>query len=148
MSMTIYACRAIFGPGDRRGVVVATFPDVPEAITEGDGIAEARTMAADALGLALLAYARSNRPIPASTKGKGEMIAVAPGVAAKLAVLSAFAASGLTRRELARRLGKDEKEVRRILDPMHPTKLGALSAALEALGRRLVVAVETIPRAA
>jgi antitoxin HicB len=42
---------------------------------------------------------------------------------------------------LARRIGKDEKEVRRILDPKHPTKLPALTAALRALGKRLVVAV-------
>jgi antitoxin HicB len=131
MSMTIYAYRDS-RTRDRRGVVVATFPDVPEAITERDGAAEARTMAADALGLYSPMRARV---VPSrQARKEGEMIAVAPGVAAKLAVLSAFAASGLTRRELARRLGKDEKEIRRILDPMYPTKLGALSAALEAVG--------------
>ena len=48
----------------------------------------------------------------------------------------------MTKAELARRLGKDEKEVRRILDPMHPTKLAAMTEALAALGRRLVVGVE------
>jgi antitoxin HicB len=140
----MYAYRAVFEPGDRRGVVVATFPDVPEAITEGRGEANARVMAADALGLALLAYVRAGRPLPAPSKGKGLSISVAADVAAKLAVLSAFGDSGMSKRELARRLGKDEKEVRRILDPMHPTKLGPLSAALEALGQRLVVGVETI----
>jgi len=31
--------------------------------------------------------------------------------------------------------------VRRILDPKHPTKLPALTAALRALGKRLVVGV-------
>jgi antitoxin HicB len=148
MSMTIYAHRAVFEPGDRRGVVVASFPDVPEAITEGDGKAEARIMAADALGVALLAYVRAGRALPAASKGKGEFVAVAPDVAAKLAVLTAFAAAGLTKREFARRLGKDEKEVRRILDPMHPTKLAPLSAALAVLGRRLVVGVETLSDAA
>jgi hypothetical protein len=43
--------------------------------------------------------------------------------------------------EWARRIGKDEKEVRRILDPKHPTKLPAVTAALRALGKRLVVGV-------
>ena len=33
---------------------------------------------------------------------------------------------------------------RRILDPMHPTKLPRLSKALAALGRRLVVGVKEI----
>jgi antitoxin HicB len=63
-------------------------------------------------------------------------------VAAKLAVLEAFRDAGITKAELARRLDKDEKEVRRILDPRHSTKLPALTEALHALGRRLVVAVE------
>jgi antitoxin HicB len=148
MALIFYAYRAIFEPGDHPGVVVATFPDVPEAITEGNGMAGARAMAADALGLALLAYARVQRPLPRARKGGGETIAVAPDVAAKLAVLSGFADSGMTRRELARRLGKDEKEVRRILDPMHPTKLATLTGVLELLGRRLIVGVETIPDAA
>jgi len=40
-------------------------------------------------------------------------------------------------------LHKDEKEIRRILDPKHHTKLPALTAALHALGQRLVVAVES-----
>jgi antitoxin HicB len=63
-------------------------------------------------------------------------------VAAKLAVLEAFADAGISKSELGRRIGRDEKEVRRILDPLHPTKLPLLSAALAALGRRLVVGVE------
>ncbi len=62
-------------------------------------------------------------------------------MAAKLAVLEAFAASGLSKSELARRIGKNEREARRILDPRHPTKLPALTAALRALGKRLVVGV-------
>jgi antitoxin HicB len=148
MAMTVYAYRAMFEPGDGAGIVVVTFPDVPEAITEGNGKDDARAMASDALGLALLGYVQAERRLPTASRGPGEKIAVAPDVAAKLAVLSAFAASGLSKRELARRLGKDEKEVRRILDPMHATKLGPLSAALMVLGRRLVIGVEKISAAA
>ena len=48
-------------------------------------------------------------------------------------------ALGLSRRELARRIGKDEKEVSRIHDPKHATKLPALTAALRVLGKRLGV---------
>ena len=129
-------------PGDESGFVVS-FPDVPEAITEGDTREAAIAMGADALGLALLVYAREGRPLP-KPRAKGEFvpIAVDPDVAAKLAVLDAFGRSGMTKTELARRLRKDEKEVRRILDPMHPTKLAAMTEALGVLGRRLVVGVE------
>lgn len=145
--MTTFSYPAIFEPGESEGVVVATFPDVPEAITEGDGLDDARAMAADALGVALLTYVRSGRALPRARRpGKGsEPVAVEPAVAAKLAVLIAFTETGLSRGELARRLGKDEREIRRILDPRHPTKIGALDAALRALGRRLVVSVETLP---
>jgi antitoxin HicB len=141
--MKAYAYRALFEPGDRRGNIVVSFPDVPEAITQGRGDADARAMAEEALGLVLLAYLERRRRLPKPrAKGRGLIeIAVAPDVAAKLAVLEAFAAAGISKSELARRIGKDEKEVRRILDPKHPTKLPALVAALRALGKRLVVGV-------
>jgi antitoxin HicB len=141
--MKAYAYRALFEPGDRRGTVVITFPDVPEAISQGRGEADARAMAEEALGLTLLAYLRRGAPLPKPrARGRGLVdVAVAPEVAAKLAVLESFAQAGITKSELARRIGKDEKEVRRILDPKHPTKLPALTAALRALGKRLVVGV-------
>jgi antitoxin HicB len=83
-------------------------------------------------------------PLPkARAKRKGlTLVAVAPEVAAKLALLDAFKAAGIKKSELGRRLGKDEKEIRRILDPKHPTKLPAMVEALRALGKRLVVSVE------
>lgn len=140
--MRSYVYRGEFERAARRGFVVS-FPDVPEAITQGRDMADARAMAEEALGLALLSYSARGLPLPkprASSKGSVP-VAVAPDVAAKLAVLESFVASGITKSELARRIGKDEKEVRRILDPRHPTKLPALTAALRALGKRLVVGV-------
>ena len=141
--MKAYLYRALFEAGDRRGTIVVSFPDAPEAITEGRNSAEARQMAEEALGLVLLNYIRRGKSLPkprAKSRGLVE-IGVAPDVAAKLAVLESFAASGISKTELARRSGKDEKEVRRVLDPKHSTKLSALTAALRALGKRLVVGV-------
>jgi antitoxin HicB len=141
--MRIYVYDARIEAGDE-GAKVVTFPDVPEAITEGDDRADALRMAADALGVALLTYARQGRALPERcARGRGLVpVAVEPDVAAKLAVMEAFAEAGITKAELAARLGKDEREVRRILDPTHATKLPTLQAALAALGRRLVVGVE------
>jgi antitoxin HicB len=137
-----YVYRAGFEPGAKRGLVVG-FPDVPEAITQGRDEADARAMAEEALGLALLTYLARGLPLPKARAKSRDLIeiAVAPDVAAKLAVLEAFAAANITKIELARRLDKDEKEIRRILDPKHATKLPALTAALRALGKRLVVGV-------
>lgn len=134
---------AEFEPGDEGGIVVS-FPDVPEAITQGDDMADARAQAREALGLALLTYPRRGLPLPpAKAKGKGlAPVVVEPETAAKLAVLERFRAAGISKSELARRMGKDEKEVRRVLDPMHATKLASLTAALAALGGQLVIGVE------
>jgi antitoxin HicB len=101
-------------------------------------------MAEEALGLALLSYPARGLPLPKPKARSRDLvpIAVAPDVAAKLAVLEAFAEAGISKTALARRLGKDEKEVRRILDPKHATKLPALTETLRALGKRLIVAVE------
>jgi len=141
--MKAYVYRALFEPGDRRGNVVVTFPDVPEVVTQGRGEIDARAMAEEALGLVLLTYLERGVLLPKPrAKARGLVdIAVAPDVAAKLAVLEAFKNAHISKSALARRIGKDEKQVRRILDPRHPTKLPALTAALRALGKRLVVGV-------
>lgn len=140
--MRSYVYRAEFERGARRGLVVS-FPDVPEAVTQGRDMADARAMAEEALGLALLSYLERGLLLPkARATGKKLVpVAVAPDVAAKLAVLESFTAAGISKSELARRIGKDEKEVRRILDPKHATKLPALTVALRAMGKRLVVGV-------
>jgi antitoxin HicB len=141
--MRTFVFHAIFEPGDSGGIVVS-FPDVPEAITQGESMSDARAMAEEALGMALLSYPVRGLPLPRAKARSPDMVpvAVAPDVAAKLAVLEAFNEAGISKSELARRLDKDEKEVRRILDPRHPTKLPALTETLRALGKRLVVAVE------
>ncbi len=141
--MRSFVFYARFEPGEKKGIVVS-FPDVPEAITQGDNLADARLMAEEALGLALLTYPERGYPLPRPrARGKGlTPVGVAPQTAAKLAVLDAFRQTGIAKSDLARRMGKDEKEIRRILDPRHATKLPALTAALEALGQRLIVGVE------
>ena len=43
--------------------------------------------------------------------------------------------------EAARRLGLDEKEARRMLDPRHGTKVSTLERALHLLGKRVELVV-------
>ena len=143
--MRTYTYPAIFETGEDPLIVVVSFPDVPGAITQGDDLADAKTMAAEALGLMLIQTIVDGKTLPlASQPRKGQILVTAePELAAKLAVLEAFKASGVTQVELARRLKKDGREVRLILDPDHATKMPALAAALAALGQRLVIGVET-----
>jgi antitoxin HicB len=142
MRTFVYGAR--FEPGDEVGIVVS-FPDVPEAITQGEDEADAAKQAQDALGLALLSYPRRGLPVPDAKARSRRLvrIAVAPEVAAKIAVLEAFAKSGISKSELARRLGKNEKEIRRILDPRHASKLATLTETLRELGQQLVIGVQT-----
>ncbi|WP_404405527.1 type II toxin-antitoxin system HicB family antitoxin [Pelagibacterium halotolerans] len=139
--MRTYAYPAMFEPSEDSDAILVTFADFPEAISEGDDEVEARTNAADALGIVMLEYLRIGRTLPTPSAG-ALLIAPEPDVAAKIALLEAFKASDISRSELARRLNWDEKAVRRALDPFHATKLPHLSAALNALGRRLIVSVE------
>jgi len=84
MRTLVYA--ALFESGDEGGIVVS-FPDVPEAITQGDDEADATKQAQEALRLALLTYPRRGLPLPdARSKGRGLIsIAVEQEVAAKIA---------------------------------------------------------------
>jgi antitoxin HicB len=81
---------------------------------------------------------------PASDKAKSPRVfgqAPAP-VAAKAALYLAMREAGISKVQLARKLGCDEKEVRRMLDPKHPTKLPRIKEALDVFGKRLIVSVE------
>ena len=82
-------------------------------------------------------------PLPDGEAGPGEhWVTVEPLLAAKAGLYLTMRAARVSRAELARRLGCDEKEVRRMLDPkQHSTRLPKLQQALEALGKRLVVEV-------
>jgi antitoxin HicB len=63
-------------------------------------------------------------------------------MAAKAALYVAIREAKITKSALAARLGCHEKEVRRLLDPRHPSKLPRLQQALAQLGKRLVVEMQ------
>jgi antitoxin HicB len=69
-------------------------------------------------------------------------VAVPAYIAAKAALYMALGEAKISNSALARRLGCDEKEVRRMLDPRHATRIARLDAALVALGKLLVVSVQ------
>lgn len=123
--------------------VVATFPDVPEAHTVGNDEAQALRRAPDALETALAIYVDERRdlPRPARPRKGQRMVALAPMAAAKLAIYQAMRDQGVTQVALARRIGCDPKDVRRLLELAHHSRLDRLEAALAALGKRLVLEV-------
>ncbi|MBS1859077.1 MAG: type II toxin-antitoxin system HicB family antitoxin [Acidobacteria bacterium] len=125
------------------GGFVVTFPDVPEAITQGDTGEEAVRMAEEALELALTFYTEANQdlPKPGPLKKGMRMVGVTALSEAKFMLYSAMRSAGIRKVELARRLGCSPSQVDRLLDIRHRSKLDRLQAAFAAIGKRLSVRV-------
>lgn len=124
------------------GGFTITFPDVPEAITQGETEQEAAAMAEDALVTALSFYTDDAKPLPHPSPARGRRIVhVPPLVAAKLVLHDAMLATGVSNVDLARRLGVDEKVVRRLHDPLYKSRIDRVDKALRTLGKRIELVV-------
>jgi antitoxin HicB len=125
---------------DKGGRFLVTFPDVPEALTDGESEDEALTNASDALAAALAGYVIQNRDIPAPLSRDGKFLVAVPLVtAAKLSLYQGMRKKGVRKTDLARLLNLTEGAVRRLLDPDHSSKIEKLETALAAVGRKLIV---------
>jgi antitoxin HicB len=143
MGQFVYPAR--FTPDTQDGGFVVTFVDLPEAITQGETQEEALQEAADCLEEAMANRMVSGLPIPPPSRIKRGQYAVpvAAQMAAKAALYIALQEAQITKAELAKRLRCDEKEVRRLLDPRHPSKLPRLEAALAVVGHRPIVSLQS-----
>jgi antitoxin HicB len=131
----------------KNGTVMAKFVDVPEALTCGRDETEALRLAQEALVLALTeGYMAVRRRVPTPSKPKRgqRTVPVPPLVAAKVAVYQAMLEEGVTQVELAARLRQDDRQVRRLLDVKHRSRLDQLDRALHALGRQMVLEVKRV----
>jgi antitoxin HicB len=135
--MVAYACR--FEP-DAPGHVV-TCRDLP-VVTWGETLAAAMAMAADAIATVLSDLPPEDWPKPSLAQPGEVVVALPPLLAAKTALWSAMVERDVSKSELARRLGCDEKEVRRLLSFKHRSQIDRVAAALACLGKRLVVELE------
>lgn len=131
-------------PDEHDGGFIVTFVDLPEAITQGDDTADALRQGADCLEEAIAGRIRRHDSIPTPSLAGNASYAIplSAQMAAKAALYLALSQAGITQVELAVRLQCDEKEVRRLLDPRHASKLTRLESALAALGQQLVVGMQ------
>ena len=138
----LYAYPCVLTP-DEDGGFVATFPDMPEAVTGGSDRADTLALAEDALAAALAGYAHAKWDIPTPSEAAGDQALVAPPpvVAAKLALYTAMKAQRITKVELAARLGVSEAAVRKLTNPDHRSHMSQVQKALKAVGQRLAVQV-------
>ena len=120
----------------------AALPDFPEAAMVGSSLEGVLSAITVSLAASVAQRIKSNRPVPrpSAVRGKDSHWAVLPALlSAKAALYLTMRRAGISKVALARRLNQDEKEVRRLLDPAHPSKLPRIEAALAVLGMRLVV---------
>lgn len=128
------------------GGFVVTCRDLPQLITQGEDVADALAEAADAMDEVFAAYMQNRLGFPAPSKVRRHEFSVSPpaGTVAKSALYVAMREARVTNVQLARQLGVDEKEVRRLLDPHYASKLPRIAQAIAALGKRLVIGLEAV----
>ena len=131
-------------PDKDDGGYVVKFIDLPEAITQGETVNDALLEATDCLEEAIANRIAMGLPIPNPSSAKSEqyIVPLPALMAAKAALYMAIQEIGISKVDLAKRLGCDEKEVRRLLDPHHSSKIPRIESALHAVGKNLIVSVD------
>jgi antitoxin HicB len=121
--------------------IVVSFPDIPEAHTQGIDRAEALEMGKEALELAMEFYFEDRRPVPAPSRPKrGQAVVQLPAsLSAKILLLNEMLRQKIPPAELARRIGTTRQEVNRLTDIRHTSKIDRIDVALQALGKNLVL---------
>lgn len=119
-------------------------PDIPEMNASGDTLAEAFAEALNGFDSALSLYVEQRRKIPsASAPRDPAMVLHLPALTvAKIMLWNAMLEEGVSRAELARRLGISRQVADRLLDFLHSSKIEQVERALGVLGRRLSLIVE------
>lgn len=130
----------------KEGGYVVTCRDLPELVTQGESVEDALEQASDAMDEVFATYLTEGLdfPEPSKARRREHMVAPPPETVAKVALYVAMRSSGISKVQLAKRLGVDEKEVRRLLDPHYGSKLPRIAEAIRVLGQRLVIGVETV----
>ena len=129
---------------DLAGFYLVTFPDFPEAANDARSLNGAMEEAIDCLEEAVAGRMKRSEHIPTpSPPMTGTVPITLPTLyAMKAALYLALREAQLSRTALAAKLGKDEKEVQRLLDPEHVTRISSIEAALRPIGKRVQVVVD------
>ena len=120
---------------------VVAVRNVPQIVTSGYTYAEAQELAKNALVCLIQSYMKRGLPLPVAGDAEQGDIAInlpAP-LAAKMVIYSAWLDAKISKTELAKRMGRSETEIRRLLDPKYGTKIDQLAEAAKALGGLLTV---------
>lgn len=119
------------------GCYVVSFRDIPEALTQGYSMDEAKSQAVDALIDALDFYFEDERPVPMPTEAlRDEVVIELPlSVWSKVLLLNTMLEQRVSQAELGKMLGKPRQEINRMTNLRHATKIDSIVEALKALGK-------------
>ena len=141
-SITSLAWPVALDPAEEGGFVV-NFPDFPEGWSQGDTCDQALEQAADLLETMVANYMAEGWDLPGPSRPGGRpLVPLAPLVAAKAELYRAMRKAGITKAELARRIGISPQQAQRLFEIRHASRLDQIETAMRALGRRLVVTSE------
>ena len=121
--------------------ILVTFPDIPEAITNGNNRDHALEMAAEALESAMDFYFEQRRAVPKPSKAKrGQPVVELPvSLSAKVLLLNEMIKQKVRPAELARRLHTSPQEVNRLTDIRHTSRIDGIAGAMKMLGKTLEI---------
>lgn len=130
---------------DEAGFFLVTFPDINFAATDDKNFETALHEAQDCLEEAIAHCIKENKDIPEASKPKkGQHVIFLPSLmAAKAALYIALKEAGISKLKFASQMGLDEKEIRRMLNPRHQTKITRIEQALSQLGKKIVLRMDS-----
>jgi antitoxin HicB len=127
---------------DDNGTFLVTCPQLPIVATFGETEPEALGHAVDAIETALASMIDDSEDIPRPARSaRGIPVRLPMLTTLKLQLYWALRAAGITRAELARRLGWKRESVDRLFRLDHRSRLEQIEAAFAALGRTVDVHV-------
>lgn len=120
--------------------------DLPQFNSYGDDEKHALKEAVDGIETTLSIYVDERKVIPqASPPESGELVVYLPAVTvAKIALWNAMMDRGMRKADLCRALGVSQTQGDRLVDFLHTSKMEQLEAALAAVGKRILVSVESL----
>jgi len=128
---------------DEEGYFLVTFPDLDEAITDGETMEEALFNAQEVLTLTIESRMDEGMDIPEPHRIKGKDIYyVAPAARVQAALLVHKARGERSLADLARALDTSWPSAQRLENPHHSPTLKILDKAAATLGKKLILSFE------
>ena len=117
--------------------------DLPELWSQAEDDEDRVEVAEGALQAAFEYRIMKKEPLPQPSKPRTneQLVTVPVETATKAALHMVVAEEKVTKTELAKRLALDEKEVRRLMDPQHASKVPRIAQALAAYGKRIQISI-------